>query len=151
MGCFLEEVTCPLLVDAPLAMCLKAILVFRRFSRVDTWKIIQEDVMKPKTDWVKVEKALRMRVEHNEPLFGGTCYPTVLRAYRASGSGPWIRVKKGVDMVEREVKTLPLLCASIPPRAVRGVPRSGRARGLPRLLLSMPSATPRHDHRGVGG
>ena len=36
MGYFLEEVACPLLVDAPLAMLLKACLVFRRFSRVDT-------------------------------------------------------------------------------------------------------------------
>jgi hypothetical protein len=117
MGYFLEEVACPLLVDAPLAMFLKACLVFRRFSRVDTWKIIQEEILKPKTDWVKVNKALRKRVEHNEPLFGGTCYPTVLRAYRTGGSGPWIRVKKGADMVEREVKTLQLLCASIPHKA----------------------------------
>ncbi len=38
-------------------------------------------------------------------------------AYRASGSGPWIRVKKGVDIVEREVKTLQLLCATIPHEA----------------------------------
>ena len=102
-------------------MCLKTILVFRRLSRVYTWKIIQEDVMKPQTEWVKWKKALRMRVEHNEPLFGGTCYPTVLRAYRASGSGPWNRVKKGVDMVERELKTLQLLCASLSPRGVRSV------------------------------
>ena len=94
---------------------------FRRFSRVDTWKIIQEEIVKPKTDWVKVNKALRKRVEHNEPLFGGTCYPAVLRAYRTGGSGPWMRVKKGADMVEREVKTLQLLCASIPPRGVRSV------------------------------
>lgn len=58
MGYFLEEVACPLLVDAPLAMCLKACLVFRRFSRVDTWKIIQEEILKPKTDGVKVNEGI---------------------------------------------------------------------------------------------
>ena len=58
MGYFLEEVACPLLVDAPLAMFLKACLVFRRFSRVDTWKIIQEEILKPKTDLGEGEQGI---------------------------------------------------------------------------------------------
>ncbi len=74
MGYFLEEVACPLLVDAPLAMCLKACLVFRRFSGyVEDHP--RGDVEAQHGFWVKVTKALRKRAEHNEPLFGGTCYP----------------------------------------------------------------------------
>ena len=113
-GYFLEEVACPLLVNGPLARIWKICVVFRRFSRPETWESIKKEILKPKPAWARVEQALRKRVERKEPLFGGFFYPTILKAYRRSASAPWVRVAPGSDMVEREVRTLQLLWASVP-------------------------------------
>ena len=68
----------------------------------------------PAPDWEGVRDTLQRRHDNEQKIFGGTFYPTVLRKWRDSGHSKWRTVKKAMSTVDREVKTLQLLFASMP-------------------------------------
>jgi len=102
--------------DVPLPAFWFMCVVYRRYSDPEMWEQLQGAISEADGQspaWGEVQRALQKRIDEGKPIFGGKLYPSSLKMYRLSPTGPWMKCTN-MTTPDRELISLKLMYKATP-------------------------------------